>query len=64
MQGYELKGGEIVRSLGYIKITVGVESLHEALPLIVQVCLNGKLGVDMPRGTLNAVMKQAGLTEE
>jgi predicted RNA binding protein YcfA (HicA-like mRNA interferase family) len=28
------------------------------------VTVAGKLGVDMPRGTLNAVMKQAGLTEE
>ncbi len=28
------------------------------------VTVAGKLGVEMPRGTLNAVMKQAGLTEE
>ncbi len=28
------------------------------------VTVAGKLGVDMPRGTLNSVMKQAGLTEE
>ena len=28
------------------------------------VTVAGKLGVDMPRGTLNIVMKQAGLTEE
>lgn len=27
------------------------------------VTVAGKLGVDMPRGTLNAVMKQAGLKE-
>ena len=28
------------------------------------VTVAGRLGVDMPRGTLSAVMKQAGLTEE
>jgi len=28
------------------------------------VTVAGRLGVDMPRGTLNAVMKQAGLKEK
>lgn len=27
------------------------------------VTVSGKLGVDMPKGTLNSVMKQAGLKE-
>ncbi len=35
---------------------------HPVKPGTVTVA--GKLGVDMPRGTLNAVMKQAGLKEE
>lgn len=35
---------------------------HPVKPGTVTVA--GKLGVDMPRGTLNAVMKQAGLKED
>ena len=35
---------------------------HPVKPGTVTVA--GKPGVDMPRGTLNAVMKQAGLKEE
>ena len=35
---------------------------HPARPGTV--AISGKLGVDMPKGTLNSVMRQAGLKEE
>src|SRR3972149_8711614 len=37
---------EIVGGLGYVKVAVGVESLHEAAPLVVEVCLDGEFGVE------------------
>ena len=56
MRMLEKDGWTVVRTRGSHR-----QFRHPVKPGTVTV--SGKLGVDMPRGTLNAIMKQAGLKE-